>query len=109
MSAEFIENISNIKVINNDNLSNIVCVAKYVIDCKYNGEVLRNMYEVELGQPDAQNFTDFASLTKEQVLSWVRASIGEDELAERKGAMVKMIDQIIAAREAQPVETALPW
>jgi hypothetical protein len=109
MSAEFIEDVQNIQVIAANGLSDVVRIAKYVIDCHYNGQSLRNMYDVELGEPDPNNFTDFASLTKEQVLSWVRASIGEAELAERKSAMVTMIDQMIAAQEDKPRTVSVPW
>lgn len=109
MQPTFNETILSVKTISNEQFENCVCSVKYQIVCTYKGESHINMFDVELSAPSAESFTSYQNLTQEQVLGWVRASIGEDELAERKDAMVTMIDQIIAAKEGQPIETALPW
>lgn len=109
MQSTFNETIVSVKTINNEQFQNCVCSVKYQIVCNYKGESQINMFDVELSAPSAESFMTYQNLTQEQVLAWVQEAIGEDALANRRSAMVTMIDQIIAAKENQAVETALPW
>jgi hypothetical protein len=109
MFAEFIERVDSLKVSNSGDLSSVVVSAKYHITCTYRGERLTNMFDVVLSAPDPTAFVSFERLTEDQVLSWVKSAMGEDDLNARKSAMATMIDQIIAGREDVPQELAPPW
>jgi len=109
MNPVFNEKIGNLKVVNNENLENVVYSVHYHIVCDYLGESLPNEFDVQLDAPTVDNFTDFNSLTKQQVLNWVHDSIGIEAHEERKNAMQTMIEQIVAAKEEKPKEVAPPW
>ena len=82
MTTNFIEEIGNIKVVNSNGLSNVVRVAQYIIHCSHNGSNMKNMFDVEFGEPDPSTFAPFETLTKEQVLSWIQSQIREKAVRE---------------------------
>jgi hypothetical protein len=51
-------------------------------------------------------FIPFAELTQEQVITWIKATIGDEVLANYEAMLTKMIDE-----QANPVVTTpmLPW
>lgn len=59
---------------------------------------------VEL-DPDGE-FTPYERLTKDQVLAWVKASMGQGKIAEIESYLAKQIANQIAPPVASP---ALPW
>jgi hypothetical protein len=109
MTANFIESVGRLRATNADGLQNVVRTVQYKIVCEYLGERLVNMFDVELPPPDLQSFVSFNNLTQLQVLGWVKESLGQQDIENRKNAMKTMIEQIVAAKEIKPQEIASPW
>jgi len=109
MTAVFHEKLGVMRVVNTDNLVNVVHSVQYELVCHYRGESLLNTFYVELEAPSSESFVGFEGLSQEQVMQWVRDGIGSDALEERKDAMQKMIDQIIDARDGSPRDVLPPW
>jgi len=109
MSVIFSEDIGKIRVVNSDGMDRVVHVVQYRISCETDGENVLNIFDVSLPSPDPSKFISYDQLTKEQVLGWVRSSIGEQELSVRKEAMIAMLNQKLAARKETPQEIAAPW
>jgi hypothetical protein len=109
MTENFIESVGRLRAINTDGLQNVVCTAQYKIECEYLGGHLVNMFDVTLPSPDPQSFEDFNNLTQAQVLGWVKESLGQQDIEDRKNAMKAMIEQTAASKEIKPQEVAAPW
>jgi len=109
MNANFIEEVKKLRVVDTDSLQRVVCVVQYKITCQYLGEEFVNMFDVSIPSPNPENFTDFNSLTKDQVLDWVRSVIGQQALDERKQAMILMVEQITQSKMQEPKEVLEPW
>jgi len=61
---------------------------------------------VSFEEPEAGSFVPFDQLTEEQVIGWVEAALGDEQVAEYKAN----IEQQIADKIAPPVESKpLPW
>ncbi len=109
MTAEFIEWVDSLKVSDSGEMQNIVVSAKYHVTCLKDGQRLDNMFDVELPAPSGEAFLAYETLSKEQVLSWVKSALGQDRVDEQRSAMMQMIDQIVAAQQSQPRAVAAPW
>jgi hypothetical protein len=109
METNFAEEVGKIRTMNTADMQNVVRIVKYKIICEHQGQQVVNMFDVELGEPDPNTFTEFSNLTEEQVLSWVKASIGEEADAERRAAMMTMAEQMAATYVEEPKEVAPPW
>jgi len=61
---------------------------------------------VSFEEPEEGSFVPFDQLTEEQVIGWVEAALGDEQVAEYKAN----IEQQIADKIAPPVESKpLPW
>ena len=61
---------------------------------------------VSFEEPEADSFVPFDQLTEEQVIGWLEAALGDEQVAEYKAN----IEQQIADLIAPPVESKpLPW
>jgi hypothetical protein len=109
MAAEFIEWVDNLKVSDSGEMQNIVVSAKYHVTCLKDGERLDNMFDVGLPAPSGEGFLAYETLSQEQVLSWVKSSLGQSRIDEQRSAMVQMIAQIVAAKQSKPRAVAAPW
>lgn len=108
MEATFNEKIIGAKIINNE-FDKCVCSVKYEIICFYKGKNIMNFFDVELGLPSSENFIEYENLTQEQMLDWVKQTVGEESIEERKSAMTSMIEQQIEAEKDIPQDADLPW
>lgn len=109
MEPVFIEDVSDIKVVSCNGLLNEIVSAKYHLHCLYRDRNHTNNFFVDLSPADPETFSDFSTLTKEQVLSWVKDAIDSDTIINRKSAMVTFIDQCIEAEQDEPVSVVAPW
>jgi hypothetical protein len=55
--------------------------------------------------PEAESYIPYEELTKETVVGWVTASLGEERMAE----IEKSLADQIAAQKNPPILTGLPW
>lgn len=109
MQTKFTEEVGKIRTVNTADMQNVIRIVKYRITCEHQGQQVVNMFDVELGEPDPNAFTEFNNLTQEQVLAWVKDSIGEEADTERRAAMMTMAEQMAAAKVDEPKEVAPPW
>jgi hypothetical protein len=61
---------------------------------------------IALNKPDPVNFVPFEEITEEEVISWVKGTIGEDMTA---AAEADVAAQILYKTQQQPVASPLPW
>ena len=61
---------------------------------------------VGLEAPDASDFTDFASITKDNAVAWAKAAIGTDEVTSIESGLESQITE----QKTPSIETkTLPW
>ena len=109
MEPVFIEDISDLKVVSSNGLENEVVSAKFHLNCAYLGRTHSNEFYVELSPADPATFTAFSTLSKDQVLGWVKSAMGPDTLSDRKSAVLAFIEQCAEAEQGKPVSVAAPW
>tara|TARA_Y100001938_G_scaffold33440_1_gene45858 strand:+ start:147 stop:485 length:339 start_codon:yes stop_codon:yes gene_type:complete len=61
---------------------------------------------IGLEAPDASDFTDFASITKDNAIAWAKAAIGTDEVTSIESGLESQITE----QKTPSIETkTLPW
>jgi hypothetical protein len=66
------------------------------------GEVTASTYGTVGYTQEADNFTPFESLTKEQVIGWVKDSLGEETVQDSLAAQIEALKNPVQ-------ESGLPW
>jgi hypothetical protein len=61
---------------------------------------------VELEYVSGQDYTPYENLTKEQVINWVKYSLGDNKIMEYEGLIYRKIED---AKTPQVVIKKLPW
>lgn len=98
--------IRQIEAMNVDNLESVVVTVCFDIDAEEDGLKGFVQGDTKLLPPDAQNFTELANITEEQVIAWTKASLGEDGVARFEGMAQQQIDN---QKVVQPKVVKLPW
>ena len=60
---------------------------------------------VGLGDPDPDNFTPYDQVTKEQAIGWLKAALGDAQVASIEAALEEQIRQKLNP----PSATGVPW
>ena len=69
------------------------------------GETASAYGSIGLGEPEAKSFTPFSELTKEEVVDWVFAALGVDQVVSIEEALYNQIQQKVNPTSA----TGVPW
>jgi len=69
------------------------------------GETASAYGSIGLGDPDPASFTPFSELTKEEVVDWVFAALGVDQVVSIEEALHNQIQQKVNPTSA----TGMPW
>jgi hypothetical protein len=106
----FTHKITSVKTYSKNGLDDIVHTVRYELEGELNGKKQTSFMPITFSEPDLNNFTDFASLTEAQILAWVTAQLGQEEI----NAMQHGIDSFLNEQPdplAPPVTTSveLPW
>lgn len=107
MTTTYKWTISMLECVPNLNgLENVVQTIRW----KFSGDDEVNYAEIDgvtsITQPDPTDFVQYASLTEEQVITWLIASIGEEDVA----SATSTVDSILESLANPPIITpALPW
>lgn len=111
MTATFKYNLDDFKVYSNNQAQNIVKSVKFSIVCEHMGKMRTSFQTIELADPDFNNFTEFANLTQDQILGWVTAHLGQEEIDALKFGLQSIIEQELARANTQPVLESVkaPW
>jgi len=69
------------------------------------GELAGAYGSVGLGDPDPNNFTPYDQITKEQAVGWVKAALGDEQVAATEAALESQIQE-----KLNPTHSAgVPW
>ena len=82
-----------------------VYTAHYTVSLEQDGETAGAYGSVGFGDPNPENFTPFSELTKEEVLSWVFATLGVDQVVAIEESLYQQIQQKVNPTTA----TGTPW
>jgi len=69
------------------------------------GETASAYGSIGLGEPEAKSFTPFSELTKEEVVDWVFAALGVDQVVSIEEALYNQIQQKVNPTSA----SGTPW
>lgn len=111
MTATFKYNLDDFKVYSNNQAQNIVKSVKFTIECGHMGQTRQSFQTIEFADPDFNNFTEFKNLTQDQILAWVVAHLGQEEIDALKFGLQSVIEQEQAQTDAKPVleNVKAPW
>jgi hypothetical protein len=106
----FTHKITSVKTYSKNGLDDIVHTVRYELEGKLNGKKQTSFMPITFNEPDPNNFTNFASLTEAQILTWVTEKLGQTEV----DAMMHGLDSLLNESpdpSAPPVLTDknLPW
>jgi hypothetical protein len=82
-----------------------VYTVHYTVSCEESGKTSGAYGSIGLGDPDPSSFTPFNSLTKDQVVDWVKTTLGSEQVAAIEAALEQQIQQELNPTSA----TGLPW
>lgn len=82
-----------------------VYTAHYTVSLEESGETASAYGSVGFGAPEADDFTPFDSLTKDQVIDWVKTTLGDEQVAALEAGLEEQIQQKLNPTTA----TGLPW
>lgn len=85
---------------------NVVYVVNWLLTGTQGDHTVHIYNTANLEYAPGSPYTEYASLTAEQVIGWVKASLGQDKVREYEARL----DEELAAKAApQLITTGLPW
>jgi len=111
MSAVFKYQFDDFKAYSTSQVQNIVKSVKFTLMCEHMGQRRSSVRMIEFADPDFSNFTEFKNLTQDQILAWVTAHLGQEEIDALKFGMQSVIEQELARSDAPPAleDVKAPW
>ena len=82
-----------------------VYTAHYTVSLEQDGETAGAYGSVGFGAPNPESFTPFSELTKEEVLNWVFATLGVDQVVAIEESLYQQIQQKVNPTTA----IGTPW
>lgn len=83
-----------------------VITAHWRLDGKFLDFTAGSYGTVSFGEPDPDGFVDYDQLSEDMVLGWVKAELGDEQVADLQANVEKQLADLIAP----PVESKpLPW
>jgi len=82
-----------------------VYTAHWTVNLEDQGESAGAYGSVGFGDPDPGNYTPFDQLTQDQVIGWVKAALGDEQVVSIEAALEEQIQQ-----KLNPTSSAgVPW
>ena len=107
MSLVFTEKLTNIKVKQISGLTDVIVEVDWVLTATHSdGRVKINNQVVQLDPPDSTSFSEYASLTEDEVRGWVRSFIPDEVVETRKSAITSVFDE---GYLIESTSKAAPW
>ena len=107
MSVTFKEELKDIMVKQINGLTDVIVEVNWVLTATHSdGRVKENNQVVILDPPDSTTFSEYSSLTKEEVRGWVRNFIPDDVIESRKNAIIDVFNEGILI---QATSKSAPW
>jgi len=82
-----------------------VYTVHYTVSCEDFDKTAGAYGSIGLGDPDPSNFTPFASLSEDQVVGWVKTTLGSEQVASIESALEQQIQEQLNPTHANGV----PW
>jgi hypothetical protein len=82
-----------------------VYTVHYTVNLEQDGETAGVYGSVGLGDPSPESFTPFSELTKDEVIGWVKAALGDEQVASIEAALAEQIQQKLNPTSA----AGTPW
>jgi len=98
--------ITQIEAVTEGGLNNVIVIACFEIEAT-EGElksIVRS--DTKLLPADAESFVELSDVTQEQVVEWVKESLGEHGVTQYQGMAQAQID---SQKVVQPKVVPLPW
>tara|TARA_R100001126_G_C4864557_1_gene169437 strand:+ start:826 stop:1158 length:333 start_codon:yes stop_codon:yes gene_type:complete len=107
MSVTFKEELKDIMVKQVNGLTDVIVEVNWVLTATHSdGRVKENNQVIILDPPDSTTFTEYSSLTKDEVRGWVRNFIPDDIIENRKNAIIDVFNEGILI---QATSKSAPW
>ena len=107
MSVTFKEELKDIMVKQINGLTDVIVEVNWVLTATHSdGRVKENNQIIILDPPDSTTFTEYSSLTKDEVRGWVRNFIPDDIIENRKNAIIDVFNEGILI---QATSKSVPW
>ena len=107
MSVTFKEELKDIMVKQINGLTDVIVEVNWVLTATHSdGRVNENNQIIILDPPDSTTFTEYSSLTKDEVRGWVRNFIPDDIIENRKTAIIDVFNEGILI---QATSKSVPW
>ena len=107
MSVTFKEELKDIMVKQINGLTDVIVEVNWVLTATHSDvRVKENNQIIILDPPDSTTFTEYSSLTKDEVRGWVRNFIPDDIIENRKNAIIDVFNEGILI---QATSKSVPW
>ena len=93
-------------VYNEETLTNVVTVVHWQYVATHVSASQQSIGTVSLDTPSAEAFIPFESLTKEMLVDWVEAKLGESTITQMQNTLSQSLNNIIFPKSGQ---VAPPW
>jgi hypothetical protein len=107
--TKFTHKITSVKTYSKNGLDDIVHTVRYELEGELNGKKQTSFMPITFSEPDPSNFTDFSSLTEEQVLAWVNEKLGQDEINALENGLDSLLNEMQNPAEPIVENKELPW
>jgi len=107
--TKFTHKITSIQAYSKEGLDNVVQTVRYEIEGELNGIKQSSFMPITFDEPDPSNFTDFSSLTEEQVLNWVTEKLGQDEINALENGLDSLLNEMQNLTKPIVENKELPW
>ena len=106
MAINFKEKLENILVKNIGEMSDVITRITWRLYATKDGITKDSSQVILLDTPDQKTFTEYSSLSEEQVYEWVESIIGADEIQARKNGLMGIFDDGYFNEETAK---SVPW
>lgn len=82
-----------------------VSTAHWTVTLEDQGETASAYGSVGFGEPDPSDYTPFSEITETQAIAWVKAALGDEQVAAIESALAEQIQQKLNPTS----EAGVPW
>ena len=105
----FTHKITSVKTYSKNGLNDIVHTVRYELEGESNGKKQTSFMPITFNEPNPNNFTNFASLTEAQILAWVTAQLGQEEIDALEKGLNSLLNELQNPTEPIVENKELPW
>jgi len=108
MSVKYEEDLKNIEVVNKGNLKDVMVSVNWVLTATHSdGRVQVSNQVVFLDEPDEKTFSEYSSLSQEEVREWIKKYVTDESVKNRKEGIEALFEDNLQFEEPKSKEA--PW